>query len=236
MLAVRSILADFDGTACLRDVAAHLLVAFGDPSWSDYDDAVDRGKIGLREAITAQAAMLHGTRDDLLRAAIDQCPLDPTFAPFVAWARGHDVPVTLVSDGFGFYVEPILAAAGVEDVTVITNTWEDGQISFGNGHGECVGCGTCKMRATLDAPGPVAFVGEGSSDRYAALYADVVFAKDALPEYCEADGVPYVTWTDFDDVRAWLETHDELPGPVAPIRCPGWRTPLPSPPGRSPAR
>ena len=69
----------------------------------------------------------------------------------------------------------------------------------------------------------VAFVGEGQSDRYGALYADVVFAKDALVPICEADGVPYRPWRTFDEVRVDLEELTELPGPVAPARCPGWR-------------
>ncbi len=73
--------------------------------------------------------------------------------------------------------------------------------------------------------GPVAFVGEGQTDRYGALYADLVFAKDALPAYCRADGVPFVEWNDFDDVRATIEAASELPGPVAPIQCPGWTLP-----------
>jgi 2-hydroxy-3-keto-5-methylthiopentenyl-1-phosphate phosphatase len=228
MLPVGAILVDFDGTACRHDVAEHLLVEFGDPGWPEYDDAVDRGDIGLREAITAQAAMIRGTRDELLGFALAHCPMDPTFGPFVEWATGHGVPVTLVSDGFGFYIEPLLAAAGIEGVPVITNTWNDGRIRFENGQGECVGCGTCKMRAVFEAQaahGRVAFVGEGQTDRYGALYADVTFAKDALPAYCEADGVPYVPWNDFDDIRGWLETHDDLPGPVAPARCPGWTVP-----------
>jgi 2-hydroxy-3-keto-5-methylthiopentenyl-1-phosphate phosphatase len=224
MLPVRSILVDFDGTACRHDVAEHLLVAFGDPSWPAYDEAVDRGEIGLREALTTQAGLLRATDAELLAHAVSHCPIDPTFPGFVAWAQEGGVEVTVVSDGFALYIGPLLDAAGVS-VPVVSNTWADGRISFGNGHGECVGCGTCKMRAVLEAPGPVAFVGEGQSDRYAALYADVVFAKDALPATCEADGVPFVAWEDFDDVRTWLETHDELPGPVAPLRCPGWRSP-----------
>jgi 2-hydroxy-3-keto-5-methylthiopentenyl-1-phosphate phosphatase len=222
MPAVGAILVDFDGKACRHDVAEHLLVRFGDPAWPEYDDAVDRGEIGLRTAITAQAGMLRASQEQLLAYALDHCPMDPTFAPFVAWARGEGIPVTIVSDGFGFYIDPLLRAAGLDDLPVITNTWREGAIAFDNGQGECVGCGTCKMRAVLEAPEPVAFVGEGQTDRYGALYADVTFAKDSLPAYCERDGVPYVAWNDFDDIRTWLQTHDALPGPVAPVRCPGW--------------
>jgi 2-hydroxy-3-keto-5-methylthiopentenyl-1-phosphate phosphatase len=73
-----------------------------------------------------------------------------------------------------------------------------------------------------DALGPVAFVGDGSTDRYGALYADVVFAKDHLAETCTRDGVPFVPWMSFDDVRARLTSGEALPGALAPVRCPGW--------------
>jgi 2-hydroxy-3-keto-5-methylthiopentenyl-1-phosphate phosphatase len=82
------------------------------------------------------------------------------------------------------------------------------------------------MNAVLDARarGAVAFVGEGSSDRYGALYADVVFAKDRLVDIVTADGVAFLPWTTFDDVRGRLQTLEEIPGPVGGNRCPGWRT------------
>ena len=73
--------------------------------------------------------------------------------------------------------------------------------------------------------GPVAFVGEGQTDRYGALYADITFAKLDLVAFCEADGVPFVLWNDFDDVRHVLEATADLPGPIAPLECPGWTLP-----------
>jgi 2,3-diketo-5-methylthio-1-phosphopentane phosphatase len=222
VLPLGSVLADFDGTACLHDVAEHLLIAFGDPSWPEYDAAWERGEMGAPEGLRLQASMLRLPTGDLIAFAREHCPMDPTFAPFVAWAAERDVPVSLVSDGFGLYIAPLLADAGIHDVAIITNTWEFGRIRFPNAHPDCMNCGTCKMLAVQRAPGPVAFIGEGTSDRYGALYADVVFAKDALVGYCRQDGVPFVPWQDFDDVRAWLETAEDLPGPVAPLRCPGW--------------
>jgi len=65
------------------------------------------------------------SREDLVRFAVDHCPIDPTFGPFVAWCRSLGVDVELVSDGFGFYIEHLLRAAGIEGVGVVTNTWSD---------------------------------------------------------------------------------------------------------------
>jgi GNAT superfamily N-acetyltransferase len=64
--------------------------------------------------------------------------------------------------------------------------------------------------------GPVAFVGEGQSDRYGALYSDPVFAKDALVAICEQDGVPYRPGDASTTCGAALETADAIPGPVGP--------------------
>jgi 2-hydroxy-3-keto-5-methylthiopentenyl-1-phosphate phosphatase len=234
VIPVGAVLVDFDGTATLRDVAESLLMAFGDPSWPAYDEKVDRREIGLRDAIQIQNRMLRATRDELVEHALRYGTLDPTFGPFVDRLRDDDVPIALVSDGFGFYIEPILDAAGLSDLPVIANeqTWNDegrpAGLRFVNGHPECVGCGTCKMQAVRRYQhdhGTVAFVGDGQTDRYAALYADVTFAKRELVGYCRVDGVPYLPWENFDDVTSSLEGLAALPGPVAPLRCPGWTVP-----------
>jgi 2,3-diketo-5-methylthio-1-phosphopentane phosphatase len=222
MLPVRSVLVDFDGTASLHDVAEHLMDRFGEPAWRDYDVAWAKGEINTPDALRAQVAPFARRTDDLIAYALEHCPLDPTFPGFVRWCRANDVPVTIVSDGLGLYIEPMLAAAGMQGVPVITNDWAGGAMAFPNGHPGCDWCGTCKMLAVQRAEAPVAFVGEGHSDRYGALYADLVFAKDALVALCAADGVPFVPYENFDDVRRAIETTTEVPGALAPERCIGW--------------
>ena len=231
---VGAVIVDFDGTACAHDVAAHLLERFASGPWESLDEAEERGTFGAREVIAAQSAMLDADRRAMQEHVRSHCAMEPTFASFVTWAQEQGIEVALASDGFGFYIEPLLASAGVPPIPVITNEqmWDDDDrpagLRFGAGHPRCLGCGTCKMQAVLtrrERRGAVAFVGEGSSDRYGALYADVTFAKLALVQHCLRDGVPFVPWNDFDDVRRWLESDTQLPGPVAPERCPGWTVP-----------
>lgn len=230
MLPVGAILVDFDGTACTTDVVVALLEEFADPRWMTLDERMTDDSIGLLEGTGGQATLLTGTREEMLAFAIEHCPMDPTFAGFAAWVERQAVPITIVSDGFGFYIEPLLAHIGLAHLPVITNefVFDPGpKLRHPNGHPVCVGCGTCKMNAVLaarDQRGAVAFIGDGQSDRYGALYADLTFAKGDLVDHCRADGVPFVPWTDFDDVRRWLETATVVPGPVAPIACPGWIT------------
>ena len=189
----------------------------------------------MREAIQAQDRMLDADRDTLVAFASSTASWTRRSVRSSHGARSNGLDLAIVSDGFAFYIEPMLRAAGLGHVRVITNeqAWRDGRpdgLRFVNAHPVCVGCGTCKMQAVLRyrEGGPVAFVGEGQTDRYGALYADITFAKLELVEYCVADGVPFVPWDDFDDVRRALETIAELPGPVAPIQCPGWTSPASS--------
>ncbi|MER3418174.1 MAG: hypothetical protein C4343_03505, partial [Chloroflexota bacterium] len=140
-------------------------------------------------------------------------PHDPAFTDVVARARAVGAAVEVVSDGFGFYVRPNLERLGVGDVTVVTNdvVWRAGrpEMVFPNGHPECFVCGTCKRRRVLahQAVGRrVVFVGDGHSDRYAAGHADIVFAKGALVDLCEAAGWAYRPWQTLVDVDAWLAT------------------------------
>ena len=101
MLPVKALLVDFDGTACLQDVSEMLLDAFGEAGWERFDDAVDRGEMGLREAGSYQTAMLRGTGEEMLAFALPRAELAPSFVPFVGWAEERGLPLTLASDGFG---------------------------------------------------------------------------------------------------------------------------------------
>jgi 2,3-diketo-5-methylthio-1-phosphopentane phosphatase len=228
-LAVRAAVVDFDGTICEQDVSEEILQAFARPGWWEIDVEFQGGQIGSRECLVRQGALLRGAQPEMLAFALSNYAVDPTFGQFVAWGRDVGIEIAVASDGFGFYVEPMLRAAGIQDVTLLTNRFarNDGttRLGFPNAHPECVGCGTCKMRAVRahrERYGPVAFVGEGHSDRYGALYADVVFAKKHLVDICRSDGITYLPWRTFDDVRRGLIELAAVPGPVAPDRCPGW--------------
>ena len=225
---IRATVIDFDGTICLRDVSEEILAEFASPEWWEIDLEFRRGEIGSRECLTRQGALLSGSKGAMLEFALARFTIDPSFRPGVEWAHDLRIEVVVASDGVGFYIEPMLSAAGVDGVTVYTNDTaiEDGRppsFSFPNAHPVCVGCGTCKMLVVLrsrEQHGPVAFVGEGYSDRYGALYSDLVFAKKYLVDICKQDGIAFSPWETFDDVRAGLEAGGEPPGPVATETCP----------------
>lgn len=168
---------------------------------------------------------------DLLRSAASGMPQDEAFPGFVAAVRGRGAQVEVVSDGLGFYVRPNLAALGVPEIPVATNEngLRDGAagLTFPYGHPTCFVCGTCKrdrVRLHQAAGRVVVFVGDGTSDRFAAAHADMVFAKDSLARICAAEGWSYRSWLDFGEVTAEVErAFDDGRLPSTPADLPTWR-------------
>jgi 2-hydroxy-3-keto-5-methylthiopentenyl-1-phosphate phosphatase len=164
---------------------------------------------------------------ELLRTEAAAMAQDEAFPAFVDAVRARGGAVEVVSDGFGFYVQSNLAALGVSDVFVATNETRVGVggagMSFPFGHPSCLVCGTCKrerVRLHQAAGKVVVFVGDGTSDRYAAAHADMVFAKGSLARICRAEGWAYREWATFADVTAEVEdafASGGLPRTVADI-------------------
>jgi 2-hydroxy-3-keto-5-methylthiopentenyl-1-phosphate phosphatase len=207
-----SFLVDYDGTISILDVGDELLRRYGPDAVTTaaQDAAYDEGRVGSRELMRWDMDVLpHDPR--LLRGEAEAAAQDEGFAGFVAAARRAGAAVEVVSDGLGFYVAPNVARLGLADVPVATN--ENGldgggrALSFPFGHAACFVCGTCKrerVRAHQALGRVVVFIGDGTSDRYAAFHADVVLAKGALAGFCEGAGWPFRRWADFAEVAAWL--------------------------------
>ena len=67
-------------------------------------------------------------------------------------------------------------------------------------------------------------MGDGESDRYAAGYADVVFAKRSLVRLCLENAWPFRRWTEFAEIDDWLaETLAAWRFDAAAIPSPGSR-------------
>jgi len=218
---------DYDGTICLTQVTDVLMAVHAETDdWLALDERYMRNEIGSREELTQLVAWLPAAREPVLATAAAQ-PHDATFRGFVEAVRRHELEIEVVSDGYGFYVEPALASLGVTGVPIVSavTSWATGrpEISFPAGHPDCLVCGTCKRERVLlhQARGRhVVLVGDGPSDRFGAAHADTIFAKPPLSGWCEEAGWPFVAWSTFDDVTAWLEGIAADPGGLAPRERP----------------
>ncbi|MGD0018837.1 MAG: haloacid dehalogenase-like hydrolase [Candidatus Limnocylindrales bacterium] len=206
-----ALLVDYDGTIALTDVADAILEKFLGERLAQDNAAYSRGEVGSRSLFISQVECLPGDPAPVVALAEAQ-PLDPTFGPFASRALELQVAIEVVSDGLGFYIEPALRRLGVPPVPIVSNeTSFDGTraaMAFPYGHPDCLVCGTCKRQRVLahQAAGrSVVFIGDGETDRYAAAYADLVFAKRDLARLCRSEGWPFTPWQDFGGLTTWLD-------------------------------
>jgi 2-hydroxy-3-keto-5-methylthiopentenyl-1-phosphate phosphatase len=206
-----AILVDYDGTIALTDVSDTVMAEHVPGIWEAEVAAYDAGLVGSRRLIELEMSLVDVPAEVLLATAAAQ-PHDSGFVPFVRGAQAAAIPVEIVSDGFGFFIAPALEVLGVGDLPVVTarTTFEGrrASVTFPNGNPTCFVCGTCKRDRVLahQAAGrAVVFIGDGGSDRYAAGYGDIVWAKRSLVRICIEAGWSFHRWTEFREIEAWLE-------------------------------
>lgn len=190
-----SVFLDFDTVVSSEHVGEYLLDRLAPGRWRDeVAEPIQQGWIGGRIVSEQQWRLLPQNRT-LLTSVASEVPLDPGFGPLVGRLRAAGAEVTVVSDGFGFYVG---RACAPFDVHVLANT-----VDFTQGTLEypyldrccsCLTCGMCKQAPIKEAKErgrTTVFAAGAASDRKAALLADVLFARGTLADWCSTFGVPF---------------------------------------------
>jgi HAD superfamily phosphoserine phosphatase-like hydrolase len=196
---------DFDGTISVRDTSEHLLERLAVGDWRSPGDRYRRGELTSRACLELEWAMLPQD-PDLLLATAREIPLDPGLAALAAGLRDAGASVTVVSDGFGIRVREECEPLGLP---VLTARVRDGRLAFPHRAPDCpcASCGTCKVLPILRAKQlgrRTVLVGDGTSDRRAALVADRVLAKNGLAAWCAAERVAYTPIDSLGDVSRIL--------------------------------
>ena len=192
---------DWDGTVTERDSLCMVLDRFGDPEvFARVEGALTDGRLSFREVMELEFETVTAPLDEVVEHLRREVRIRPGFAELAAAER----PL-LLSSGFHELIEPLLAREGVE-LELRANRiearphgwhvqWRDPET--------CPVCGDLCKRRTLPG-GPLAYAGDGYSDRCAALAADRVFARDGLADWLGGEGVPFEPFDDLYEVAAAL--------------------------------
>jgi 2-hydroxy-3-keto-5-methylthiopentenyl-1-phosphate phosphatase len=196
-----NVVLDWDGTVTEIDGLHMIIEEFGDREvYARTEDALGRA-LSLHEVIALEMGTLTLPLPDAVDWVREHVTVRPGFREFAEVHR----PVIL-SSGFFELIQPVLAREGVE-LEVRANRLDprpDGWRAIWRDEAQCAECGEACKRGALPNGAPVVFIGDGYSDRCAALAADRVFARDGLARYLDQHGVAYEPFEDFRDLRAAL--------------------------------
>ena len=203
-LANTTVFLDFDGTITTADVGMHLLEHTAPHgAWWELHEQYERGEIGSRGCIYDQWSLVEGSEAHLRELAAE-VEVDPGFLLFVRPRRRcrADRGVRWLR----FLRARRVRAAGAGRAHQ-RGRLRDPQVLFPEDRCcACSSCGVCKqapIRARYQGRTTV-LVGDGASDRKAALLADVVFAKGSLRPWCAQYGVPCRRFDTLTDVHEAL--------------------------------
>jgi 2-hydroxy-3-keto-5-methylthiopentenyl-1-phosphate phosphatase len=163
----------------------------------DIEKLWQQGKIGSRQCLSQQIALLKGGWDAIV-SLLPQITIDPSFPSFVRWCQQQNIPFALVNEGMDRVIQAVLEQEGLHVPIVRANhlyEWADGRISlqFPNAspdHNCQAGLCKCRMLQLLfpETQGTDVHrivIGDGFSDQCWAQQADTVFAKHRLQRFCQ---------------------------------------------------
>ena len=183
----------------VRDSLWMVLEEFGDPH---VFAAAEKGlgeTMTLKDVIELEFSSVTAPLEEVVAWMVEHVRIRDGFRELAA---RHE-PLIL-SSSFVETIQPLLRREGIE-LELLANSVEahpDGWKVRWRDDAICDHCSeACKRGGLPRADGAtIVFVGDGYSDRCAALAADRVFARDGLARYLEESGVAYERFEDFHDV------------------------------------
>jgi 2,3-diketo-5-methylthio-1-phosphopentane phosphatase len=198
---------DFDGTITEVDLLDRMARTFGDPAvYQEVEEGIHAGTLSLQECITREFEPVTVSLEEMTNWVLANVRIRPGLPELVGYVRSLGWGVRVLSSGFVELIEPVLTQAGVGDVELVGNSVDarpDGWRVRWRDETLCTVCGEACKRSGLP-PGDVIYVGDGISDRCAALASQRIFATRGLARWLAVEGVAFEPFDDFEDVAAVL--------------------------------
>ncbi len=209
----RIVFCDFDGTITNCDSFVKMLEEFAPKSSQQILSLIYDRTLTLKEGVQQ---LLNSIESDRYQQIIDSTAslsIRPGFLELLDFLACHQIPLIVVSGGLRGMVEAVLqrqidGQPLSEKVTAIYATDIDFSGKYLQGYSaidsDCELVAKAKIMAQYRACQTIA-IGDSVTDISMALKADLVFARDRLITYLEAENKPYIPWNDFFDVRDYLK-------------------------------
>jgi 2-hydroxy-3-keto-5-methylthiopentenyl-1-phosphate phosphatase len=205
------VFSDFDGTITSIDLGDEIFRKFGE--LEPYNSQLKSGFINVKQYWHLVCKTL---KKDLTINEIEEfafsAEIDSNFVNFANTCSKENWKLSIVSDGFEEYINPILKKHNLDYLQVTCNKLEKIGTSFipvYSGASESCNClsASCKRNVILNNSNEesiLVYIGDGYSDYCAAEHCDVIFAKKNLATYLSGKKIPYHPFKNFFDVKRIL--------------------------------
>ncbi len=201
---------DFDDTVVLENTARLVFERFAAPGWRDFEAEYHAGRLSVEQFNAAALATVEATGEELRQFSVESVTVRPGLLELLDWAHWNDWLVTVISNGFDFYVDGVLDALGADRIarhagrTRHDYRW---RVTYYSPRGVALeeGFKLSYASAFQNAGDFVAYAGDGASDVPAARLAQAVFARDTLLARLEPEHPRIRPFETFNDIVAVLE-------------------------------
>jgi 2,3-diketo-5-methylthio-1-phosphopentane phosphatase len=196
---------DFDFTISNGDVWDSIVKHCAPNAWEDIVQQYVRGEITSLQ-YNERISRHIGPCEPEIREMVLSMGLDPTFKDFVTWLETHQFPITIVSDGYDYYIEMLLKQENLEHLPYFCNRmiWTESgiEVKFPLHKENCdIGMAHCKCQHFEKFPTMRhVYIGDGVSDICAASKCDYIYAKRDLLRHCIREDLPHTPFENFHHI------------------------------------
>jgi len=205
------IVSDFDGTITREDSNALLAEVRGNEENAQVEIDFINGVISNREAFERHFRAFCISFEEYKDFIKSNINIDPAFYIFLEKVHNLRVSLYILSAGFRQAVETVIGKERLSGIEVfanelsgepyITPTFATENPVCSKPYGPCGNCKRDCLKIIKQKSGKkILYIGDGITDRCAVDDADILYAKDYLAEYCDKNRLPYMPYTDFNDV------------------------------------
>ncbi|MEL6438565.1 MAG: HAD-IB family phosphatase [Cyanobacteria bacterium J06621_8] len=204
----KAVFCDFDGTITTQDTFASMLETFVPEVAASILPAIFSRQISLKDGIHQTLGAIPTARyDDMIEYMVEQ-PIRPGLEEFMEFLEQSAVPLIVISGGLKSLVAAVLEYQGLQGgVTAIHAGEVDTSGTFLKAYSTVEGdtefIAKAAVMAQYQTQEKIA-IGDSITDVNMSLAADLVFARDRLMSYLDAEHKSYVPWENFIDIKKYL--------------------------------
>ena len=210
----RVVFCDFDGTITTQDTFVSLLEKFAPETASQFLPAIFKQEITLKEGISKTLGAIPTHNYPAMIEFIAKQPIRSGLKEFIEFLNYASIPFVVISGGLTGMVEAVLEHQQLRTgVTAIYAGSVDTTGEFLQPYSQISSDTEFVAKAIAMKKYPADLkvaIGDSVTDINMSLAADLVFARDRLQQYLDAEQKAYLPWSDFWEIRDYLAASWQL--------------------------